>query len=646
MSGLWAVLVREIRERRAIPLAALALGILPVIAGSIPALTRIGGTDVREGLAVVLGFAFPVAVALGLGVSVIGRDVAEGRLGFYFSRPISGFALWAGKMGATLILIGASALLVVLPAHLLTAEGFAFGANSYLHSLKGFLMGAPPGLPSAAALALPLLVLGTAVAHAAGTMLRSRSGLLPLDLGLLIVTVLAFAIAAWRIVDAGAPGMFLDLALASVWGALAACLVAGAIQVVVGRGDRRRGHLFLSATLWGSLLTVAGVIHLALSWAFAVAPADLDLSRGSITGAPRGSYFALNSFDARSRLGYLPTFLIDADSGHFVRIGSAETSVVFAEQGRTAVWMRSGRERALHVAQLDAPSPRVRDVAMPPGVGDGDYGAILAVSPDGARVLLQGASGVAVLESSTGRLVAEAKMPRVSGGYFDLNETVRLNRRLDATPFVAEISLLEWSLRTGQVREKGRFGDVLSVTNRQAGHLLVVTSQCGLDIRSAENGQLERTMLRADPNRVHKRGSWCNQARFLGDGGVAAIVAEKDGDHLETFTGPGIPGVDVRLGGRISFLVGESATGELVLENWEGRGIATLFVDPGTGEIRKRAGQLRAAAAYWNGDLRNERTPGSLETRLFTSSDGALVDRDPVTGARRVVVQGRKPEEE
>jgi hypothetical protein len=134
MSGLWAVLVREIRERRAIPLAALALGILPVIAGSIPALTRIGGTDVREDLAVVLGFAFPVAVALGLGVSVIGRDLAEGRLGFYFSRPISGFALWAGKMGATLILIGASALLVVLPAHLLTAEGFAFGANSYLAS--------------------------------------------------------------------------------------------------------------------------------------------------------------------------------------------------------------------------------------------------------------------------------------------------------------------------------------------------------------------------------------------------------------------------------------------------------------------------------------------------------------------------------
>ena len=647
MSGLWAVLVREIRERRAIPLAALALGILPVIVGAIPALTRFGGDDVRENLAVVLGFAFPVAVALGLGASVIGRDVAEGRLGFYFSRPISGLALWAGKMAATTVLIGASALLVVLPAHFLTAEGFAFGADSYLNSLKGFLMGAPPGLPSAALFALPLVLLGTAGAHAAGTMLRSRSGLLPLDLGLLIATLFALAMAAWRIVDAGAPEMLRGVVLALLWGTLAAALAAGAVQVVAGRSDRRRGHLFLSAALWGTLLTGAGILHLALSWAFQTAPADLEFSHGSVVGAPQGNYFALTSFDSRGRLGYHPAFLVDADSARFVRIPAMEP-LVFAEQGHKVAWLCSGRQRALCVAQLDATSSSVRTVVLAAGVADSDYPGILAISAEGDRVLLKDASGVAVVETSTGRLVAETKSPYAMEAYFESIDVVRLQYQLSTTAAGSEIALMEWNLRTGQVRETGRFANALWVMDRAAGHLLVTTSQGGLDLRSEETGLLERVILPASAYRGRPGHPLSIQPRFMADGRVAAIVSEQDGDHLEVFPAGSGPAVDRRIDvGRIR-LVGESTAGELLLEKWNEPGAQglTLFVDAATGEVRKKEVGLRPAVWNWRRGLRSEGAPGSLETRLFLTPDGALVDRDPVTGVRRVVVQGRKPQEE
>lgn len=631
MTGIWAVLVREIRERRAIPLAALVLGFLPVVVGLIPTATRIGGPDVRDNLAFVLGLAFPTAAALGLGASVIGRDVGERRMGFYFSRPISGFALWAGKMGATFVLLGASALLVSLPAHVMTAGTFVSGVASELGSLAGAFFG----------LGLGVLALCAASAHAVGTMLRSRAGLLPVDLGLLITTIAAFAAAAWRITEAASSEMLLALMPAVVWGALGVLLVAGAAQVVGGRSDGRRGHLFLSVVLWGSLLAAAGVLHAGLSWVFATSPADIAFDRGSaIACAPRGSQCAVTGL---GRWGYSPTFLVDANSGRFVRIGATRSWVLaFAPRGQTAVWLGRGRQPTLGVAMLDAPSIHPREVPLPAGVGTGEYPWILAVSPEGDRVLAMDADRASVVETASGRLVAQAMTQRASMAYFESEELVRLF----GEPSLAarEVVVLEWNLRTGQMRETGRFGDALRVVDRRGGHLLVATVQQGLEIRSAETGQLERTVLAPSAERAGLHPDRPLLARFLADGRIAVIVAEKDGGHLNVFAQQGGAPVDA-LVGRMVGLLGESIPGELVLQDYTAPGFQTLFVDATTGEVRKKENGLQPVASWWREGL-EEGVPGSMATRLFIS-DGALVDRDPVTGVRRVVIQGQKsrPEE-
>ena len=60
--------------------------------------------------------------ALLLGVNFIGRDLSEGRLGFYFAQPMSGPKIWFGKLTAVVLLIWAAQLIMMLPTALLSGD--------------------------------------------------------------------------------------------------------------------------------------------------------------------------------------------------------------------------------------------------------------------------------------------------------------------------------------------------------------------------------------------------------------------------------------------------------------------------------------------------------------------------------------------
>ncbi len=435
--------------------------------------------------------------------------------------------------------------------------------------------------------------------------------------------------------------MFVALLPGIVSSVLAACLAAGAVQLVAGRSDRRRGHLSLSVALWGSLLAGAGVLHLVLSWAFAMTPGDIAFNRSAIACAPRGSYFAVTGY---GRLGYDPTFLVDADSGRFVRVGTSAGAwaVAFAPQGHAVVWLNTGPRHTLGTVALAGPLPLVRAVPLPSGVGEGEYAWVLALSPDGARVLIQDSNGAGVVETAAGRLVVQAKIPRASQAYFESGDLVRLVSEITGSSH--DLALLEWDLRTGQLREVGRFGDAIRVVDLRAGHLLVATRQEGLEIRDAETGHLEQTVLAPSAERAGLHPDTPLRGRFLADGRVAVVITQKDGAHLRVFGSKPSADLDVRVG-RVAALIGESAPGELILQDRTVPESQTLFVDAAVGEIGKRETGLEPVAWPWR-DFQQDSVPGTVETRLFISRDGALVDRDPVTGTRRVVVQGQKARDE
>src|SRR5688572_31008663 len=105
MNAALAIARREVRERRSLLAAALILGLLPV---ALKRLLPVPADDIGELLSILLYLAFPTAVALAVGASIVGRDVVERRLGFYFSRPLSAGALWGGKfLGGALLVTAA-----------------------------------------------------------------------------------------------------------------------------------------------------------------------------------------------------------------------------------------------------------------------------------------------------------------------------------------------------------------------------------------------------------------------------------------------------------------------------------------------------------------------------------------------------------
>src|ERR1700681_1470419 len=323
MRGFVAVFEREIAERKLLPLAALALGLVPLAAPLLPGLPAASPAEVRSGVALGLALIVSFVLALVLGGSVIARDLGERRLGFYFARPISGGAIWAGKLAAAAALAAGAGALVLLPVLLI---GDVPDPSGYWGSV---MTGGPLlGMPGLAMAWLGFILLVIVVANAAGVILRSRSPWLLLDLAALSVTVAVVWTCVEILTRAGVgimTGMgasvsfallqYVEVTVAAV--ARLALPAAGAAQVLRGRTDLRRGHRILSIVLWSALLPASLVLAGYTWWFKSPSPQDLVSVEG-VVPAPAGPWIALYGLAAH-RGGYLPGVLVNTGSGRFLR---------------------------------------------------------------------------------------------------------------------------------------------------------------------------------------------------------------------------------------------------------------------------------------------------------------------------------------
>jgi len=203
---------------------------------------------------------YALAVAVLLGASIVGADITTRRMSFYFARPVSGPAIWFGKLLAAVFLIVASYVIVALPA-LFT------GNKSSL-----WRIGDAQATLIFAAFAAALFI----VRHSLGTMVRSRSALIAID----FVAAAATALFGWLIVRPLLDGVaFRALRLLAWSGGTAlviAFVAAGTWQLTDGRTDRRRSHVAFSRVLWAVIavfLLIAGAFG---AWVASASPADMD----------------------------------------------------------------------------------------------------------------------------------------------------------------------------------------------------------------------------------------------------------------------------------------------------------------------------------------------------------------------------------
>jgi hypothetical protein len=407
MRGFLAVFEREVIERRLVFLVSLVLGLVPLVAPLLPQAGQRGGSDVRNAVAVALALSFSLIIALILGGTIIVRDLAEGRLGFYFSRPIRGSAVWAGKMAAVALLALTAGALILLP----TA---AVERSLDVGAWWSFFGPLPDGTVSVllwVVLVLFLIVVG----HAAGVALRSRSRWLILDLaGLGLISWLAWATIR-RLAFEGALGAAEVVVMALLIVGLLGLIAAGAVQVLKGRTDVGRGHRLLSLTLWGILLAGTFGAWGFASWVLAAEPAGLD--RVGVAGAASRSPWIAIFGPAEHRMEYTPEFLLDTSSGRFARVKFL-LSPRFSADGRWAVWLEPAKMRRNGIdagpfellrMDLRAPESQPERTRMTYAVG---APPILAVSPDGRRVAVAAGQRLTLEELPGGRLLASAELPR------------------------------------------------------------------------------------------------------------------------------------------------------------------------------------------------------------------------------------------
>jgi len=379
MNAFLALVAFEIRERRALIAAAAVASLLPLLAPLLPSTGSNPASDIREAVMwVILGSLVPI-FALLLGVSFIGRDISEGRMGFWYAQPLSGPTLWFGKLTAVVVLIWAVEIIIMLPTVLMSPDPLHFlvAANVIEPFIPKWF--APLVIWIASAVVILL-------AHAVGILWRARSAWLVLDLIALLLVVGGGWVALRPFILFVAP----DVGIAGLnWLAgsvMFGLFAGGAFQVSCGRVDLGRGHRVLSTTLW----TVLGVATIAvLGWSSWIRSATLEdvksiyhLSLGS------GDWIAVDAV-SDGRLDYYPRFLFNAADGRSVSIGPATNwhgpELVFSGDGSRAVWHEFSAldHWPLMYADLNVPDPK------PSFTGvvlrrDWDY---YSVSPDGSRVV-------------------------------------------------------------------------------------------------------------------------------------------------------------------------------------------------------------------------------------------------------------------
>jgi hypothetical protein len=626
MRGFFAIARRGILERRFVFAAAAVGSLLALALPNLRGATGFGPSEVRSWAAVLLGVALVLALAVGLGVSMLAPSIADRRIGFDLSRPISSAALWGGTLAAALVIAGAAAAIIAIPAWLA-------GARIPWNELR--VEGRPPGF--AGILAIGGFLVLVAAAHAASVMVRSRSKRIVLDAVLAVATVLVLLGSLSRL-----PSFFADEARGrAVWifavAAGAGLLAAGLASVERGRTDIRAAHRALSTTLWSSIgVALAGVIGWT-GWVLSAGPRDLT-SGFWVSPAPAGHWVLLQG---RARQASA-TFLWDLAGGRSERALVVNWAApAISGDGRVAAWVEGRSD--------DSP---YEVLAMPLDRPDG--------RPAGTRILLHGNPSLFVLSFDGSRLAtleedllsvhdlvggatlvsARVQADRTSlRGLFDGNDRFRVYRQPEAGDRKTHLEIFELDVagkaltKTGELERES--ASLYFVWNATGDRLLTLPEGWLVDGRS---GAILGRLAPETTEAVRGVG-------FLADDRPVVAESSSLGARMRVFRPDGAPEKTIPLPpGRALFLGGEVAPAQVVVAIGEGPTYSSHLVDVDRGTVRRLADGLFPAARL-NGSYPNQIAPGvgSEATRLFIARGFVLVKLDPATGAQTVLLGSSSP---
>ena len=643
-----AVALREFAERRLVLVAAACAAVIPFLVPLLPGVPSADAGLARNVATVFLAWALGLGGSLLIGASVVGRELAEKRLSFQFSRPLPAVTIWAGKIAGGLLLVLLAEALIVLPGLVANGRIPSIGdAASEAEVLRGLL------------LAPPILFLFAWVGSVA---LRSRSPWLVVDLVFLVTVPALLFVILLRLRRYGhAPEP--SWALAAVGVLVGALLLATLAQVAAGRTDARRGHGAQSLALWATLLAATavgafqaertidpGVARLVRAWANPAGPGgDWVFVRGSVWADGAGSTSYLLNLKTRRSL------LMPASWEATASVDGTRAVIVPAS-------LRPFRELLeLEAIDLNSGETASLDLKQWP---DG-----LSLSADGRRLAVVSQGICSVLELPSFRNLASAKVPSARWAYeplFVSPDLVRLHPRRnwrgtgDAAqsastledPVAAELDVSKKTVATLATyplsaipllprKEAGvDRGPIFSlIPSPDLSRVLVVGFGTAHAVRLLEAAS-GRVLASADGSEETVQPT----GYFLSDG--RAIVSEPapDGCRLVLFALDGTRQSEialpagtkhVRFGyepakGRLAIGLGRDQTAEK--RDW-------VLADLASGNLEPMATEAIARNPFSGSD---PAAPGSPATRLaYEKGTGRLVLYDPATGETKPLTRGR-----
>ena len=591
MNSTMAIAQRELIEKRFVLVAATAFLVLALVMPIMP-----GVHAGQRAAALVVGSIglssiFTLGLAAILGSTIVGRDLSDGRLSFYFSKPVAATSIWWGKVLASAALLAACYVIIGFPALVAGAAARSDAAEILA--------------------AVPLIAVALFLAsHVISTFVRSRSAWFLLD----FVALALFAGAIWILtlwlLNGFAVGLLRRLGeIAAVFMSLAV-LAAGAWQIARGRTDRRRSHKELSRFLWGTLGCGVLIASGYVAWVVSATPGDIAVPDLAYQSA--GPWTFVGGL-AKNRMDYHATFLYNIDTGRFLRIPKMPSwwPAGFSRDGKVAVWLvpsqkvrastgpdlarelyqrRDGEE--IHFAQLDSPKPR--DIETPLRVKN----YFFELSADGSRIVTIDREGILTVDDLRSmKSLGSARIPNGSYAIFVNPDLLRV-----FAPDKSGISIFEYDVKrksltpTGRTPRGGfRFSDDRS--------RMMLFHSAAIDVYDARSGALLETL---PGNFVF--------GKFLRDGRIVAFG--RDQKSLTIFSG----------GSRIDVPV----PADWVYDLLDGpivacaRGGCTVLDRTNGAVVRTEAG------------IRPLSYPGTA-TRLLSRWNGELVVWNPVTGEKRPI---------
>lgn len=517
MNNTLVIAQRELTEKRFVLVAAIGFAIIALMVPLVPGVRPEGRGSAIVIVSSLLAIGFTLGLATILGANIIGRELSDGRLSFYFSKPVSSLSIWFGKLVAAVILVVVSFAIIGAPAMFAGARSFA-----QVWEATGRDAGAIVAIVLTVAVVLFLL------SHVLSTFVRSRSPWIIFDFVAATVCGIAIWLIERQLMLGFADSLVVRLAVSIAIYAGLAIIAGGAWQLARGRTDRKRSHIELSRFIW---MAIGCGVFVAAAFMVWVVTVPLSGINPDFADQASAGPWAIIGGQAKHRGEYRATFLYDVSNGRSIRITALKpwtSGASFSNHGQTASWLVPTTSNAceLYVAKLDMPKPKA--VATGITFRPENY----ALSDDGSRVaIVQNGGIVAVYELASRASLGSVRIPsgRYRSLFFVSNDVVRVY----AFAHDADTQIFEFDIAHKALRHTGQLPLPSRIPSFNPKRALVYWDPTHLEIRDAGTGAL-----------IASR-SLFGSARFLRDGRIVGFdnsllqVLSPDGALLREITLPG-----------------------------------------------------------------------------------------------------------